>query len=147
MKNSLVTLTAASAVAVLSIVSSPARADDAAVDAALAEMKSMLGFVPSFVSALPKAAIPGAWAEERDMILSDTALDARTKALISLGVSAQIPCTYCIYEDTLDARRAGATDEQIKEAITVAALTRHWSTIFNGNQIDIDMFKKEMAGN
>lgn len=124
-----------------------ARADDATVNAALAEMKAEIGFVPSFVSTLPKAAIPGAWAETRDLLFSDTALDMKTKALISLGVAAQIPCQYCVIEDTADARRAGATDEQIKEAVAVAALSRHWSTIFNGNQVDLDTFRKEMAGN
>jgi AhpD family alkylhydroperoxidase len=124
----------------------PARADEAAVQAALAEIQAALGFVPTFVSALPQAAIPGAWAEARDLLYSDTALDAKTKSLISLAVAAQIPCTYCIYDDTNSARRAGATDEEIKEAVAVAALTRHWSTIFNSNQIDLDQFKTEMGG-
>ena len=146
MKCSLVSLAAGAVAAGLSLTALPGRADNAAADAALAQMKTTLGSVPSFVSALPRAALPGAWAEVRDLLFSDTALDARTKALISLGVSAQIPCSYCIYEDTVDARRAGATDEQIKEAVAVAATTRYWSTVFNGNQIDLETFKKEMGG-
>jgi hypothetical protein len=28
----------------------------------------------------------------------------------------------------------------------MSALTRHWSTVFNGMQVDFDTFKKEMAG-
>ena len=124
----------------------PARADDAAVKGALAEIEAALGFVPTFLSALPQAAIPGAWAEARDLLYSDTALDAKTKSLISLAVAAQIPCSYCIYDDTNSARRAGASDEEIREAVAVAALTRHWSTIFNGNQIDLEMFKTERGG-
>jgi AhpD family alkylhydroperoxidase len=124
----------------------PALADEAAAKAALAEIEATLGFVPSFVKALPQAAIPGAWAEARDLLYSDTALDAKTKSLISLAVAAQIPCSYCIYDDTNAARRAGASDEEIREAVAVAALTRHWSTIFNGNQIDLDGFKAEMGG-
>ena len=66
--------------------------------------------------------------------------------LISLAVAAQIPCQYCIWSDTRDAKAAGATDEEIGEAVTMAALTRHWSTIFNGMQVDFDTFKKEMGG-
>jgi AhpD family alkylhydroperoxidase len=119
---------------------------DAAADT-LAEIRQTLGFVPSFVQAVPAAALPGAWIEVRDLMYSDSALDMKTKALISLGVSAQIPCEYCIIDDTASARRAGATDEEIKEAVAVAALTRHWSTIFNGNQVDLTTFKAEMAGN
>lgn len=135
----LLSLTAALVLAAL-----PVHADEA--KATLAEIEATLGFVPSFVSALPAAAVPGAWALTRDMLFADTALDARTKALISLGVAAQIPCSYCIFDDTNAARRAGATDEQIKEAIAVAALTRHWSTILNGNQVDLAAFKTEMGG-
>ena len=127
----------------------PARAEDPQLpaDAAYAEMQQMLGFVPTFVRSFPKAAIPGAWAEVRDLMFSDkTALDAKTKALIGLAVSAQIPCSYCVYEDTVNARRAGANDREIQEAVAVAALTRHWSTVYNGMQIDMETFKKEMGG-
>jgi hypothetical protein len=28
----------------------------------------------------------------------------------------------------------------------MSALTRHWSTVLNGMQIDFDTFKKEMGG-
>jgi AhpD family alkylhydroperoxidase len=146
MKNSLVTLMSAAAVVGLGLVAQPALSDEAAVDATLAEIQATLGFVPTFVSALPKSAVPGAWAEARDVLYSETALDPKTKALIGLAVSAQIPCSYCIYDDTLNAKRAGATDEEIKEAVAVAALSRHWSTIFNGNQVDLETFKAEMGG-
>ena len=53
---------------------------------------------------------------------------------------------YCVYEDTQGAKRAGATDQEIQEAVAVAALTRHWSTVYYGNQIDFEQFKKEMGG-
>jgi len=83
---------------------------------------------------------------KNDGRLRPTALDPKTKALPVLAVSAQIPCSCCIYDDTLNAKRAGATDEEIKEAVAVAALSRHWSTIFNGNQVDLETFKSEMGG-
>jgi AhpD family alkylhydroperoxidase len=106
----------------------------------------MLGKVPAFVKKFPKTGVAGAWAEERDLELSDkTALPPKTKALISLAVAAQIPCEYCIYADTESAKRFGATDEEIAEAVGMAALTRHWSTIFHGLQIDLTQFKKDMA--
>ena len=70
-------------------------------EAAYAEMTQLLGAVPTFVKSFPKQGISGAWAEVRDLQFSDTtALDAKTKALIGLAVAAQIPCMYCIYEDT-----------------------------------------------
>jgi AhpD family alkylhydroperoxidase len=123
-----------------------ARAEDAA-DQAYKEITQAFGGLPGFVQKFPRAGIAGAWAEVRDLELSDkTALPPKTKALIALAVAAQIPCEYCIYADTLSARQAGASDEEIAEAVAMAALTRHWSTVFHGLQIDLATFKKEIGG-
>lgn len=110
------------------------------------EIESALGGVPGFVRMYPEAGVAGAWALTRDLLFSETALDMKTKALISLAVAAQIPCQYCIWSDTRDALAAGATEEQVREAVAIAATTRHWSTIFNGYQIDFETFKKELGG-
>jgi AhpD family alkylhydroperoxidase len=127
------------------LVSAPAHAGD--YDATLKDIQSTMGGVPSFVKQFPKAGLPGAWAEVKAIELSDkTALTPKEKSLISLAVAAQIPCSYCIWSDTENAKHAGATDEEIQEAVAMAALTRHWSTIFNGMQVDFDQFKKEMGG-
>jgi len=112
-----------------------------------AEVQSMFGGVPSFMGQIPDAAIVGLWRESKTLEFSgDTALDSKTKALISLAVSAQIPCQYCVWMDTNSARQAGATDQQIGEAIAIAGLTRNWSTIFNGLGLDFDKFKAELGG-
>ncbi|PBB19760.1 carboxymuconolactone decarboxylase family protein [Mesorhizobium sp. WSM4313] len=138
-------LIAAAGVSAALLASAPARADD--YDAALKDIQSTMGGVPSFIKQFPKAGLPGAWAEVKAIELSDkTALTPKEKSLISLAVAAQIPCSYCIWSDTQNAKHAGATDEEIQEAVIMAALTRHWSTIFNGMQVDFDQFKKEMGG-
>ena len=111
------------------------------------DIEKTWGSVPAFVKQLPKAALAGAWQEEKDLELSDkTALSPKVKALISLAVAAQIPCEYCIWADTNSARQMGATDEEIGEAVAMAALTRHWSTLFNGLQVDFAQFKKDLGG-
>lgn len=129
----------------LALSASSARADD--YDTAIKDIQATLGGVPSFVKQFPKAGLPGAWAEVKAIELSDkTALPPKVKSLISLAVAAQIPCQYCVWSDTRDAKAAGATDEEIQEAVAMSALTRHWSTVFNGMQIDFETFKKEMGG-
>jgi len=133
----------------LAAMTSPGFADDmsASQAATYKEIEGMFGKVPEFVKKFPKAGIAGAWEEVKSLELSDkTALPPKVKSLISLAVAAQIPCEYCIYADTISAKNAGATDEEIAEAVGMAALTRHWSTIFNGLQIDLAEFKKDMAG-
>jgi len=127
-----------------------AAAEDRAAAAAAAkdDIAATLGGVPTFVNAIADAALPGLWQQAKDLELSgDTALDRKTKALISLAVAAQIPCTYCIWSDTQAARSAGATDQEIAEAVAMAGLTRNMSTIFNGMQVDFDTFRAEMAAN
>jgi AhpD family alkylhydroperoxidase len=110
------------------------------------DVEKTFGKVPAFMKQLPDAALAGAWQEVKDMEFSDSALPAKVKSLISLAVAAQIPCSYCIWADTQGAKQAGATDQEIAEAVTVSALTRHWSTIFNGLQVDMEQFKKDLGG-
>jgi AhpD family alkylhydroperoxidase len=124
-----------------------ARADDAgaALEKTHGEIEQMFGKMPDFLKALPEAGLPGAWNEAKAIEFSDgTALPAKMKSLIALAVAAQIPCAYCIWADTQDARRTGATDEEIKEAVAMAAIERHWSTILNGMQVDMGTFKKDL---
>lgn len=57
-------------------------------------------------------------------VFADGALDERTKQLIAVAVAHTTQCPYCIKGHTRLARRKGATDEQIMEAIWVAAEMR-----------------------
>ncbi|MCC8959094.1 carboxymuconolactone decarboxylase family protein [Bradyrhizobium sp. Pear77] len=82
---------------------------------------------------LPDQALTPYWDEYLAVMNPTGALDGKTKHLIGLGVAAQIPCEYCVYAHTKAARAAGATDAQIKEAISTAALVRFNSTMLNGS--------------
>lgn len=118
-----------------------------AADAVYKDIEQTFGSVPSFAKQVPVVALRGAWQELKELELSDkTALPPKVKALISLAVAAQIPCQYCIWADTNDLKRMGATDEEIGEAVAMAGLTRNWSTLFNGLQVDFDQFKKDLGG-
>jgi AhpD family alkylhydroperoxidase len=124
----------------------PAAADDASYDAAIKDVEKTLGMVPTFIKQQPKAGFAGAWQQVKELEFSeDTALSPKVKALIGLAVVAQIPCEYCIWADTLSARSAGASDEEIAEAVAVAATERYWSTMFNGLQVDLATFKAEFG--
>jgi AhpD family alkylhydroperoxidase len=125
---------------------SPVAADDAAYDAALKDIEQTLGMVPTFMKQQPKAGFAGAWQQLKELEFSeDTALSPKVKALIALGVVSQIPCSYCIWADSLSAKAAGASDEEIAEAVAVAATERYWSTVLNGLQVDFDTFKAEFG--
>jgi AhpD family alkylhydroperoxidase len=113
---------------------------------ARADIQKTLGFVPQFLGKLPELALPGAWEEMKGLQLNPhTALPGRSKELIGLAVASQIPCRYCIIAHTEFARLNGATDAEIGEAVSMAALTRHWSTYLNGIQMDEAKFRAEIA--
>jgi len=121
--------------------------DDAAQpEATYRDVEATLGGVPTFVLQFPPAGIAGAWAELKAIEFGDTALDAKTKALIGIAVAAQIPCHYCVWADTNAAKAAGASEEEIAEAVAMSAITRHWSTVFHGMQVDFEQFKVELGG-
>ncbi|MCB2011041.1 MAG: carboxymuconolactone decarboxylase family protein [Geminicoccaceae bacterium] len=57
-------------------------------------------------------------------VFADGALDARTKQLIAIAVAHVTQCPWCIDGHVKLARRQGASNEQIMEAIWVAAEMR-----------------------
>ncbi len=57
-------------------------------------------------------------------VFADGALDTKTKQLIAVAVAHVTQCPYCIDGHTKLAHRSGASDEQIMEAIWVAAEMR-----------------------
>jgi AhpD family alkylhydroperoxidase len=116
-----------------------------AAEAAYRDMQATLGVVPSFFRAFPEAGVPGAWQSFKNVQVNEaTALNPKVKQLIGLAVSAQVPCSYCVYFHTEVAKAYGATPEEIKEAVALAAISRHWSTVLNGMAIDMTTFRKEV---
>jgi AhpD family alkylhydroperoxidase len=129
-----------------SSLSLPAAADDASYQAAMKDIEATLGFAPTFFKDQPKAGFAGAWQQLKELEFSEgTALSPKVKSLIGLAVVAQIPCSYCIWADAASAKAAGATDEEIREAVGIAATERYWSTMLNGMQADLPTFKTEFG--
>jgi AhpD family alkylhydroperoxidase len=108
------------------------------------DIEATLGSVPTFFRLFPEEGIGGAWSEFKSVQLNPkTALSGKEKELIGLAVAAQIPCSYCIYFHTAAAKLNGATDAEIREAVAMAAISRHWSTVLNGMQADLASFRQE----
>ena len=113
-------------------------------EAALAEMKKMLGGVPAEMQLYPESAKAAGWEMMKAADFNkNTALPSKVRELIGLAVSAQIPCQYCVYYHIKAAKAAGASEEEMREAVHQASLTRHWSTILYGNQYDLKVYKAE----
>jgi len=140
----LLTMATALAIGVVAGLAPTAWADDASAQATYRDIERTLGSVPGFFKQFPESGIAGAWAEFKSVQLNPkTGLDGKTKELIGLAVAAQIPCHYCVYFHTAAAKANGATEEDIREAVAMAAIARHWSTVLNGMQVDLASFRRE----
>ena len=123
--------------------SSLAQGESEAWKKAQQEMKSMFGAVPVMFTKLPEHTRVAAWEWFKSLNSPSNSIPAKYNELISLGVAAQIPCDFCIYAHMQMARMHGATEEEINEAVMKSAEVRHWSTILNGNNVDLASFKTE----
>ena len=129
----------------LALAAPAARAETSAAQAQ-ADMARTIGFVPSFAKAFPANALPGIWTEVKEFELNKkTALDGKTKDLIGLAIAAQLPSRLTAWSYGLCAKANGATDAELHEAVVMSAMTRHWSTFFNGAQLDEGRFRAEIA--
>ena len=68
------------------------------------------------------------------------AIPLKYAQLAAISASAIIRCEYCIPAHTAMAKAAGASDEEIKTALAIAADVALNSTMLYGNQFDMDDF-------
>jgi AhpD family alkylhydroperoxidase len=114
-------------------------------DAVFKDIEATIGFVPQFFRQVADTQLASFWSSMKDFEMNpNTALDRKTKELIGLAVAAQIPCDYCVTAHTASLRGLGASDQEIREAVGMAAITRLGSTVLNGSQIDKVQFKKDL---
>jgi AhpD family alkylhydroperoxidase len=76
--------------------------------------------------------------ESIKQIMSPGALDALTKEMVYLAVSASNQCGYCIASHTAAARRAGMTDTQFAELMAVVGMANETNRLASGYQVEID---------
>lgn len=68
-------------------------------------------------------------------VFKEGALTAREKSLIALAVAHAIQCPYCIDAYTVDSMEKGCDEEQMMEAVHVAAAIRGGASLVHGTQM------------
>ena len=76
--------------------------------------------------------------ESIKQIMAPGALDALTKEMIYVAVSASNQCGYCIASHTAAARKAGMTDAQFAELMAVVGMANETNRLASGYQVEID---------
>ena len=97
-----------------------------------------------FIEMHPKAVQPAADAyykavEEK---VFNGAIPLKYAQLVALSASVAMKCEYCIPAHTSFAIAAGATEEEIKTAVAIAADVALNSSMLYGTQFDMDEFMK-----
>jgi AhpD family alkylhydroperoxidase len=81
----------------------------------LARIKKMNTLAPKVMEAF--------WAFDKAAV-ADGAIPVKFKELIAVAVAVTTQCPYCIEIHTANARKAGATEVELTEAVMVAAALR-----------------------
>lgn len=68
-------------------------------------------------------------------VFAEGALTAREKSLIALAVAHTIQCPYCIEAYSEDTMAKGCSEEQMMEAVHVAAAIRGGSSLVHATQM------------
>ena len=77
------------------------------------------------------------WLSVKEIMAPGT-LDALTKEMIYLAVSATNQCGYCIASHTAAARKAGMTDQMLSEVMAVVGMANESNRLASGYQVEID---------
>jgi len=107
------------------------------------EIEETLGQLPGWMERLSEPASDHSWGIFRDLLLGETELSPREKALVGMSAAAATGCPYCTYFHKEEARFAGVSEDEIVETINVASTTEYFSTLLHGNEYDHDTFVAE----
>ena len=112
-----------------------------------AEKEELLAASP-FNSVYPESILRSADAYFKAQmgLYKEGAIAEKEAHLVALGTSAATKCQYCIPYHISELKRLGATENEIKTAVLIAADIMKMSTLFYGNEFDLVAFKKMLSG-
>jgi AhpD family alkylhydroperoxidase len=89
-------------------------------DEVYAEMKEMMGVVPTFFTHCSDNTIGLEWELFKAVQMAETPIPNKYKELIGCAVAAVTRCKYCAYFHHSMAKLFGATDAEIEDAVHYA---------------------------
>jgi AhpD family alkylhydroperoxidase len=99
-----------------------------------------IDFVPNFWKTLAShpPLLARVW-RGLDEAMRPGALDALTKEMVALAVSATNGCTYCIRSHTAAARKLGMNDAMLGELMVVVGTFNQTNRLADGYQVEVDL--------
>ncbi len=98
-----------------------------------------IDFVPNFWKTIAHhpPTLKAVWAHLK-RVMAPGALDAVTKEMIAIAVSATNACEYCINTHIAGARKLGMTDRQFGELMAVIGMFNQTNKLVEGYQVQVD---------
>ena len=97
-----------------------------------------------FYKMYPKQLAPAAEAyfgEWNKALFKKGPISSKAARLTAISASSAMKCEYCIAAQVVLAKAAGATDDEIKAAIQIAAEVARFSILLYGNEFGMDNLK------
>ncbi|MBI1901583.1 MAG: carboxymuconolactone decarboxylase family protein [Planctomycetia bacterium] len=131
------------------VAESEARGKVAEVFADIRRTKN-IDFVPNFwrVLANNPDQLQSVWATLKTWMHPEAAgrqprLDAKTREMIALAVSATNGCSYCVHSHTAALQKLGADRQSVAEVLAIAGLFNMTNALADGFQVEPDVRPKE----
>lgn len=98
-----------------------------------------IDFVPNFWKTLAShpPTLKRVW-EDIKQVMAPGSLDARTKEMIAVAVSATNGCEYCIRSHTAAARKLGMDEGMLGELMAVVGMFNQTNKLVFGYQVEVD---------
>jgi AhpD family alkylhydroperoxidase len=98
-----------------------------------------IDFVPNFWRTIAHhpPTLKAVWAHLK-AVMAPGALDAVTKEMIAIAVSATNGCEYCINSHIAGARKLGMSDAQFGELMAVVGMFNQTNKLVEGYQVQVD---------
>ena len=88
--------------------------------------------------AFDPALLENTWNEVKEVMATESLLDAKTKEMIYAAVSIANACSYCAHSHTAAAKAKGMTDAEHAELLRIVSLAAKTNHIMNALQVPVD---------
>jgi len=108
------------------------------------DIEREIGVVPSWLKRVPEGTAELEWKLLKKVEIEPGPVPNKYRQLIGVAVSAVTRCRYCTFYHTEMARVAGATDDEIEDALHFTKSSLGWSAYINGLQLGFNRFRDEV---
>ncbi|TCP40890.1 carboxymuconolactone decarboxylase family protein [Rhodovulum marinum] len=84
------------------------------------------------------AVLESTWAQVKQVMARESALDPLVKEMLYMAVSIANGCEYCVHSHTASARAKGMTDAQYEDLLAVVGLAATTNALVTALQVPVD---------